>query len=78
MLGELKDHIRSTHLHDNHGEKDEHLWPGEGTIDWAATMAELKTAPKVEAGLLEIHYAIEDSVEAVAEKARKAFERLEI
>jgi sugar phosphate isomerase/epimerase len=78
MLGELKDNIRSTHLHDNHGEKDEHLWPGEGTIDWAATMAELKTAPKVEAGVLEIHYAIDDGVEAVAEKARKAFVRLEI
>ncbi len=22
----------STHLHDNHGERDEHLWPGEGTL----------------------------------------------
>ncbi len=78
VLSELKNHIRSTHLHDNHGEKDEHLWPGEGTIDWKTTMTELKTAPKVEAGLLEIHYATEDSVEVVAEKARKAFERLEI
>src|SRR5271170_3115698 len=78
VLAELKAHIRSTHLHDNQGEKDEHLWPGDGTIDWSATMAELKTAPKVEAGLLEIHYATEDAVEVVAEKARKAFERLEI
>jgi len=78
VMSELKDHIRSTHLHDNQGDKDEHLWPGDGTIDWTATMAELKTAPQVEAGLLEIHYAIDDNVEAVAEKARKAFERLEI
>jgi sugar phosphate isomerase/epimerase len=78
VLSELKGHIRSTHLHDNQGEKDEHLWPGDGTVDWTATMAELKTAPKLEAGLLEIHYALDDSVEAVAEKARKAFERLEI
>ena len=78
VLNELKGHIRSTHLHDNQGEKDEHLWPGDGTIDWTATMAELKTAPKIEAGLLEIHYGLEDSVEVVAEKARKAFARLEI
>jgi sugar phosphate isomerase/epimerase len=78
VLSELKDHIRSTHLHDNHGEKDEHLWPGDGTINWAKTMAELKTTPRVEAGLLEIHYGLEDSTDAVAEKARKAFERLEI
>jgi sugar phosphate isomerase/epimerase len=78
VLTELKDHIRSTHLHDNHGEKDEHLWPGDGTINWTETMAELKTTTRVEAGLLEIHYALEDTVEAVAQKARKAFARLEI
>jgi len=28
------EHVRTTHLHDNHGEKDEHLWPFEGTLDW--------------------------------------------
>jgi sugar phosphate isomerase/epimerase len=78
VLSELKDHIRSTHLHDNHGEKDEHLWPGEGTIDWTVTMAELKTTPKVEAGVLEIHYALDDSGDAVAAKGHEAFARLEI
>jgi sugar phosphate isomerase/epimerase len=28
------EHVRTTHLHDNGGEKDEHLWPFEGTMDW--------------------------------------------
>jgi sugar phosphate isomerase/epimerase len=28
------DQVRTLHLHDNGGEKDEHLWPFEGTIDW--------------------------------------------
>jgi sugar phosphate isomerase/epimerase len=28
--------VRSTHLHDNDGFKDDHLFPGEGVIDWAA------------------------------------------
>jgi sugar phosphate isomerase/epimerase len=28
------DDVRTTHLHDNNGEKDEHLWPFEGTLDW--------------------------------------------
>jgi sugar phosphate isomerase/epimerase len=28
----------TTHLHDNHGEKDEHLLPFEGTIDWEKLM----------------------------------------
>jgi sugar phosphate isomerase/epimerase len=28
------EHARTTHIHDNNGEKDEHLWPFEGTLDW--------------------------------------------
>jgi sugar phosphate isomerase/epimerase len=78
VLTVLKEHIRSAHIHDNHGEKDEHLWPAAGTIAWPETMSELKSAPKLEAGVLEIHYALEDSAEAVATKAREAFVRLEI
>lgn len=27
-------HVHTTHLHDNHGRRDEHLIPGRGTIDW--------------------------------------------
>jgi sugar phosphate isomerase/epimerase len=34
--------IVTTHLHDNHGEKDEHLLPGGGTIDWDAALAALR------------------------------------
>ena len=28
------DAIASTHIHDNRGDKDDHLWPFEGTIHW--------------------------------------------
>jgi sugar phosphate isomerase/epimerase len=78
VIAELKPHIRSAHLHDNHGEKDEHLWPGDGTIQWAETITALKAAPQLEAGVLEIHYALGDSAEAVSNKARETFARLEI
>ena len=30
----LKPRIAQLHLHDNHGQHDNHLWPGSGTIDW--------------------------------------------
>lgn len=73
-LAELKPHIRSAHLHDNHGERDEHLWPGDGNIAWPETMAELKSAPHTPAGVLEIHYALDDTPEMVTGKACKAFE----
>src|SRR5581483_1490794 len=39
----LKDHIRSTHIHDNQKDKDSHLWPGNGSIDWAETMKLLRS-----------------------------------
>jgi sugar phosphate isomerase/epimerase len=42
----MKDRIRSTHLHDNDGIEDKHVWPlvGEGgTVDWSRTMELLRT-----------------------------------
>jgi sugar phosphate isomerase/epimerase len=74
-LAELKPLLRSSHLHDNHGEKDEHLWPGEGTIAWDEAWEGLKTAPQTPAGVLEIHYSFGDAPELVMEKAAKAFEK---
>jgi sugar phosphate isomerase/epimerase len=41
----LRGLIASAHIHDNHGEKDEHLPPYEGTIAWPAALALLKSAP---------------------------------
>ncbi len=35
------EHVRTTHVHDNHGEKDEHLWPFEGTLDWPRLIEKL-------------------------------------
>jgi len=76
-LLELNAHIRSAHLHDNKGDKDAHLWPGDGTIDWEETLGGLKAAPQTPAGVLEIHYALGDSAETVGEKAKKAFDRMD-
>ena len=41
----LRDLVASLHLHDNHGEKDEHLPPYDGSIDWSVAIPLLKTAP---------------------------------
>lgn len=41
----LRDLVSSVHLHDNHGEKDEHLPPYVGSIDWATAIPMLKSAP---------------------------------
>ena len=45
----LKGRIRSTHLHDNNGHEDSHLWPFQsqgGTIDWSETMRLLHSLPQ--------------------------------
>ena len=33
-LERFRDRIVHFHIHDNHGESDEHLIPGKGTVDW--------------------------------------------
>ncbi len=41
----LRNLVASVHIHDNHGEKDEHLPPYDGTIDWPAALKLLQSAP---------------------------------
>ena len=40
----LRERIAAIHVHDNHGEKDEHLLPFEGDIDWAQTIRDFRSA----------------------------------
>jgi sugar phosphate isomerase/epimerase len=53
-FGVMADRIRSTHIHDNKRDKDSHLCPGDGTIDWDQTMQALRGAQHAPALLLEI------------------------
>ncbi len=41
----LRDLVSAIHLHDNHGEKDEHLLPYDGSIDWPSAVPLLQSAP---------------------------------
>lgn len=50
----LKSHICSTHVHDNAKDKDSHLWPGDGSINWKEAMELLRSAPQTPPLLLEI------------------------
>jgi len=40
----VADRILTLHLHDNHGDRDEHALPGRGTIDWPAVLSALQAA----------------------------------
>ncbi|MDD2438936.1 MAG: sugar phosphate isomerase/epimerase [Methanosarcinaceae archaeon] len=41
FLGQLGARISHVHIHDNRGERDEHLPLGEGTVDWASVFEKL-------------------------------------
>jgi sugar phosphate isomerase/epimerase len=65
--------IASLHVHDNHGIKDEHLWPGDGTIDWPATVKALKALPTPPAAVLEIHHSLDTDVHALPARIEQSF-----
>jgi sugar phosphate isomerase/epimerase len=74
-LDAMRERIVTTHLHDNHGEKDEHLLPGEGTIDWDAAIAALRANPEELPFVLELKEK-SPGVPSLDE-ARAAFDKLE-
>jgi len=67
--------IASVHVHDNHGMRDEHLWPGDGSIDWPAAVDGLKGLAEPPATVLEIGYNLYDPHTAAA-KIEQAFAKI--
>ncbi len=80
-LETMRELIVTTHVHDNRGEKDEHLRPYEGTIDWTAL---LKNWPPNLPAVMELKDATmtapaqeQASAANLLSAARGAFEKLE-
>jgi hypothetical protein len=74
----LANRVVSLHVHDNHGLKDEHLWPGAGTIDWDDTVKRLNALPAPPAAVLEIGYSLGDQPATIPDRIRAAYGRLEL
>jgi sugar phosphate isomerase/epimerase len=68
--------IVSLHVHDNHGTRDEHLWPGDGTIDWKSTAKLLNGNGTAPAAVLEVHYTLNDAPGDIPGKIQSAWEKL--
>jgi sugar phosphate isomerase/epimerase len=77
----LHELVSSVHLHDNHGEKDEHLAPYDGSIDWPSAIKLLKSASQNGLPLiLELKEKTGHEAPTVAEQlaaARKSLDRFE-
>jgi sugar phosphate isomerase/epimerase len=79
----LGSRIAQVHLHDNHGAfahisemKDEHLWPGLGSIEWPAVSSALATLPDAIPGILEIAGERDEPAESITRKAEAVFRAL--
>jgi sugar phosphate isomerase/epimerase len=68
--------IVQVHAHDNHGVKDEHLFPGDGTIDWAATNAALNALATPPATVLELSTKLVGEEATLPARIQKAFDLL--
>ena len=74
----MKDRIRSTHVHDNDGVEDSHLFPKTsdgGTIDWEEAMKLLRTCPAGTPLLLELR-EVPGMADPLGE-VKRSFEQLE-
>jgi sugar phosphate isomerase/epimerase len=69
----LGNHIASVHVHDNHGLKDEHLWPGDGTIAWPAVVEALKALPTPPATILEVSQSFGEATVEIPGRIEKSF-----
>ncbi len=65
--------IVAVHVHDNHAVKDEHLWPGDGTIDWPATAKALKALATPPATVLEIASNLPDAPDTLPARLERSF-----
>lgn len=75
----MRDLAVTAHIHDNHGEKDEHLLPWDGTIDWDAALGEFAAASEPLPLVLELKEAPSaavslDPIRAVFDKIEKHFD----
>jgi len=68
--------IAEVHVHDNHGFRDEHLWPGDGTIDWPATSAALRGLAEPPAAVLEISDALDEAVSTLPSRIQESFDKI--
>jgi len=75
-IGTLGSRISSVHVHDNHGTKDEHLWPGDGDIPWPETVEQLKKLAPAPAAVLEISQNLGGDLAAIPARCQQALEML--
>ncbi len=79
VIQKLSGHLKMVHVNDNRGDRDAHLVPGDGNIDWPWVIGELRRNGFHGMLVLELSAGEHESVHDVlarAVRARKFMERL--
>jgi sugar phosphate isomerase/epimerase len=71
----MQERIVTVHIHDNHGEKDEHLLPFEASVDWDAALSSLASLPEAPDLVLELKE--QPAGKPSLDQVREAFDRVE-
>ncbi len=74
FIEKVRPYIVNCHLHDNDGIIDQHLLPGQGTVDWKRIMANLAAAPRLQCIQNEVNMVRENAPSI--EESVKTFDRL--
>lgn len=72
VIHKLSGHLHLIHVNDNRGDRDDHLPPGEGHIDWPWLMSELKRCHFGGTLILELSSYENESVTDMLGRARRA------
>jgi sugar phosphate isomerase/epimerase len=73
----VSEHLITTHVHDNHRKRDEHLVPFEGGIDWTAALMSMQKIGYDGTYVMEVaNTGSSDDVLERARRARQKFEKL--
>jgi len=71
----MRDRVVTTHIHDNNGEKDEHLLPYEGSIDWDEAFTLFSGASQPLPMVLELKE--QPTGAPVLDRVRETFDKIE-
>jgi sugar phosphate isomerase/epimerase len=71
-IQKLSGHLKMVHVNDNNGHRDDHLPPGDGSIDWPRVISELRRISFRGSLVLELSGSEEESVETILARATRA------
>lgn len=76
VVQKLSSHLKLVHVNDNRGERDEHLAPGDGHIDWQQVLRDLKRSHFAGTLILELSASELESIPDIMARANRSREFL--